>query len=812
MSSNDSVVLGCDDLPEDIPPRGKKSAYKILLAKLSLGRKSKKTNFTIPFLKGVDLNDIEVLRDKGSKFVERENSVIDSIKECFHIHRDYVLLAGRFVSWRNMTLIPRRFFSNAIRTYHQSVITKHGKVESMTRGISRKLLQTVNTLETRLNSIPDPVRELSYTYTTAKNFIDKTCMRLLNDSNSCVEQIQYVFLRTAITLTDNPLENLQRIEEVYMQLSSGEILLPVNVLRNAGKATANLASGFKMKLEESSQGLSTAMSSLSSLIAMDGRIDVGLPSVKSKAVRVTDTLELIEKTCDTFTDLNSNESKTSTQLQIWHSEFRSWINSSMLNNENSSISISIPDLFYRREEDDEKWSFFLDTDYEELYSVYGDEFKTCYERMERDADVKRISIPARDLMDDIINAVKRGRVTVINRDPVNERNNMRQLGVVNSGGVNSDNFQFCDEDEIAISNRGVVSLDSCVKEMVPVDGRWIDKIDFEKLVYLSGSLCKMLNVLIDEQNYAFDNKSFVRKFKPGQDQVFSFSKITGQKFTKFHNVLSYGNTIHRPISIGLHAFQDLLLKLKISYDSPTAVQVMRRVQEGLYFGAVKTSIDLAEIHGPYQSCQGISPHRIGLLQFDYVQEFDRRKHLSHELYDWTPVLDRLKIWKMRNSVLTGQGPDEDVMRVSDTIASFDVLHNLNDVVTSSDLTTGKEVVRFNAHFQHEMERLGIWTPELYEILSKTSDNETIKRVLMQYGVPNHVMNLFKTRRDVDNHQFFIAAAMQPYLDQGVAIRYHGRSDYSCAKDKTQSDVDEIHRLLTASYKLRMKNGLYSFGD
>ena len=49
---------------------------------------------------------------------------------------------------------------------------------------------------------------------------------------------------------------------------------------------------------------------------------------------------------------------------------------------------------------------------------------------------------------------------------------------------------------------------------------------------------------------------------------------------------------------------DALIKMRIPFESEMALEVNSRIFETIYYGAVKKSQELAEIHGPYSSFQG----------------------------------------------------------------------------------------------------------------------------------------------------------------------------------------------------------------
>ena len=57
---------------------------------------------------------------------------------------------------------------------------------------------------------------------------------------------------------------------------------------------------------------------------------------------------------------------------------------------------------------------------------------------------------------------------------------------------------------------------------------------------------------------------------------------------------------HRPIGIGVQGFADLLMQLRLPFESKGAIELNREIFETIYFAAVTMSCEMAEVDGPYQ--------------------------------------------------------------------------------------------------------------------------------------------------------------------------------------------------------------------
>ena len=55
----------------------------------------------------------------------------------------------------------------------------------------------------------------------------------------------------------------------------------------------------------------------------------------------------------------------------------------------------------------------------------------------------------------------------------------------------------------------------------------------------------------------------------------------------------------RPVGLGLMGLQDALFKLNTAFDSEKGMQVSKKVQEEIYYHALKASMELSKKYGPH---------------------------------------------------------------------------------------------------------------------------------------------------------------------------------------------------------------------
>ena len=64
------------------------------------------------------------------------------------------------------------------------------------------------------------------------------------------------------------------------------------------------------------------------------------------------------------------------------------------------------------------------------------------------------------------------------------------------------------------------------------------------------------------------------------------------------------NKRHRPIGIGVQGLADTFLMMRLAFESDEAQRLNRDIFETIYYSALKTSCELARLHGPYETYEG----------------------------------------------------------------------------------------------------------------------------------------------------------------------------------------------------------------
>jgi ribonucleotide reductase alpha subunit len=281
--------------------------------------------------------------------------------------------------------------------------------------------------------------------------------------------------------------------------------------------------------------------------------------------------------------------------------------------------------------------------------------------------------------------------------------------------------------------------------------------------------------------------------------VFNFEKlqnVAGVATYNLNNVIdvnyyptpecSKTNFDNRPIGIGIQGLADVFFIFGFPFGSEEARELNRKILENIYYGATKMSISLAKKYGTYESFQN-SHHSRGKLQFHLC---DKDIELT---LDWSNVLEDLKKYGMRNSLLTALMPTASTSQICGNTEAFEAI--------TSNLylrkTMSGEFTVVNNYLIKDLIKLGLWTKDVYEEL--LHDNGSVQKIQC---IPRKLKDIYKTAFEVKMTDILKQAIdRSPFVD-------HQQSMNLFMKDINLSALNSSHfyswknGLKTAVYYLR----------
>jgi len=214
---------------------------------------------------------------------------------------------------------------------------------------------------------------------------------------------------------------------------------------------------------------------------------------------------------------------------------------------------------------------------------------------------------------------------------------------------------------------------------------------------------------------------------------------------------------NRKIGLGIMGFADLLIQMRIPYNSEDAVKMGEKVMKFIRDEGHKMSQELAETRGPFPN--------------------------------WGQSVFANKGIKMRNATITTIAPTGTISIIAGSSSGIEPLFAIS-YVRRNILDTGDELVEVNPLFETVARARGFYTDELMRKIAGHGSLHGIEEV------PKDVREVFVTAHDIspENH-IRLQAAFQKYTDNAVS------KTVNFPYEATTKEVEDVYML---AYKLGCK--------
>ena len=449
-------------------------------------------------------------------------------------HPDYNILAGRIVVSNHQKNTSSSFQEVMSQLYNFR--DKHGEQSSL---ISEELYSISVEHGASLDALCDYSRDYLIDY-----FGFKTLERayLMKIEKQIVERPQHMWLRVAIGIHG---KDFDRVKQTYEYMSQKYFTHATPTLFNAGTKRPQLSSCFLIAMEQDSiSGIYNTLSDCANISKWAGGIGMHIHNIRATGSHIRGTngtsngivpmLRVFNNTAK-YVDQGGGKRNGSfaIYLEPWHADIEIFLQmrknhgDEELKARDLFYGLWIPDLFMERVKTDGTWTLMCPDECPGLSDVYGDEFKTLYEKYE-DSGRGRITVSARKLWFQIMDAqMETGTPYLCYKDAANRKSNQKNVGIIKSSNLCTEIMEVSTPEETAVCNLASIALPSCIdhSQTPPV-------YDFAKLHDVSRAVTYNLNKVIDVNYYP----------TPKTDA---------------------SNAKHRPIGIGVQGLADTLFKWDI---------------------------------------------------------------------------------------------------------------------------------------------------------------------------------------------------------------------------------------------------------
>jgi ribonucleotide reductase alpha subunit len=680
------------------------------------------------------------------------------------LNPDYGTLAGRIiVSNHQKNTDP--IFSNVMKElyYFYDIHNKHKPL------VSSQLWQFVQEHDVDLNNMIEHSRDYLIDY-----FGFKTLERayLFKKGKHIIERPQHMWMRVAVGIhgdLNNP-KALELIKETYDLMSQKYFTHATPTLFNAGTPRPQMSSCYLIAMEDDSiEGIFNTLKDCAHISKWAGGIGLHVHNVRAKGSHIQGTngtsnglvpMLRVFNNAARYVDQGGNKRNGSfaIYLEPWHSdifdflEMRKNHGDEEMKGRDLFYALWVSDLFMERvKEKNGKWSLFCPHECPGLSDVYGQEFKTLYEKYEAEGKARK-TVVARDLWFAILDAqMETGTPYLLYKDAVNIKSNQKNLGTVKSSNLCTEITEYSDATETAVCNLASIGLPTFVNQETK-------QFDFDGLYHVTKVITNNLNRVIDINFYPTEK-------------------------TKKSNFR------HRPIGIGVQGLADAFILLDIPFHSEEAKLLNKQIFETIYYAALKKSNELAferttllksllngprdnllenvnkyeydclkrtnlDLLGAYTSFEG-SPASEGILQFDMwsITPSDR--------YDWLNLKESIKKYGIRNSLLVAPMPTASTSQILGFNECFEPFtSNLY-----SRRTLAGEFVVVNKYLMRELIQIGHWNEQIKNNI--IANKGSIQQLTI---LPEHIRNKYKIVWEIPmKHIIDMAADRGPFICQSQSL-------------------------------------------
>jgi ribonucleoside-diphosphate reductase alpha subunit len=326
----------------------------------------------------------------------------------------------------------------------------------------------------------------------------------------------------------------------------------------------------------------------------------------------------------------------------------------------------------------------------------------------------------------------------------------RGMGVFNGilTGQCSEIVEYTAPDETAVCSLASINL----SKFVDIEN---STMYYKKLAEIAGKVTSVLNKTID----------------------YSFYPTECAKRSHFR---------HRPLGLGISGLQDVFFILKIPFNSEKAKVINRRIMESIYYGAVKKSIELAKLHGTYETYQG-SPASQGKLNFDLWNTKP-----DEELgFDWNTLRHDLEKYGLKNSLHIALMPTASSASILGVTECFEPQKSN---IFKRQVLSG-EFVLVNKYLAKELEQLGLWNDKIVnKILWNQGSIQSIAEI------PDQTKQIFKTAYEHSMKDIIdMAADRNPWVDQSQSLNLFV---------EVLDDINKLTSMLFYAYSKNLKTLMY----
>lgn len=655
----------------------------------------------------------------GASTKELDNLSIQTAAMLIGEEPQYSLLASRLLG----IYIIEEVRNLGISSFSESVA--YGASKGL---IAQKTLDFVTENKETLEAAIKQRRNEKFQYFGLRTVYDRY---LLKDpqTRDVFETPQYFFMRVACGLAKTAEEAI----ELYRLTSNLDYLPSTPTLFNSGTIHPQMSSCYLLDSPlDDLRSIYSKYQDIAMLSKFAGGIGVAYHRVRSRGSLIKGTnghsngivpwLKTLDSSVAAVNQGGKRKGACCVYLESWHADIEEFLElrdntgDEAKRTHNLNLANWIPDLFMKRVEDDGMWSLFDPKIMPELTDSYGEEFEKLYTEAEKqERFVKQVR--ARDLYQRMMKTLAQtGNGWMTFKDHANIKSNQtaEKENVIHLSNLCTEILEITNNDETAVCNLGSVNLSHHVTE---------NGVNYRKIRETVSTAVKFLDRVVDINFYPIDQ-----------------AKASNHKW--------------RPVGLGCMGLQDVFFKLGLPFDSEEARKISRKIQEEVYYAAVKTSCELAEELGAHENFHETRAAK-GELQFDlWGVEPERADR-------WQKLKADIKKHGLRNSLIIAVAPTATIASIS---GCYEAIEPQVSNLFKRETLSG-EFLQVNQHLVKDLKKIGLWTQDIRDQIK--ANEGSIQNIT---EIPEALRKVYRTAWELPMKSLIeMAAERGAFIDQSQSL-------------------------------------------
>ncbi len=606
----------------------------------------------------IELNNQVIIKDKEGKYqLEKDKESL----ECYI--KDYV--TPRLKKFNNLEERLRYLIEN--NYYCEEVINKYS-MEFM-----EKVYKRINDSNFKFQS-----------YMSANKFYQNYALKS-DDGKIILETYNDKVLIVSLALADG---NEKLALNLADKLIKQEFQPATPTFLNAGRKRAGeMVSCFLLSVEDSTEGISYAISSANHLSKIGGGVALNLTKLRASGESIkgiegaaggpVGVAKMLEQSFSYFNQMGARQGAGAVYLSVFHPDFELLMDTKKINADEKvrlaslSLGAIIHDKFMELAEKNKvAYAFYPHCVYKK-YGVHLDEIKMdeWYDKLANDEDIRKKEINPRQMLTKIAQMQQEsGYPYVIFIDTANKEHVLKDVGTIKMSNLCCEIFQYQTSSDI--------------------------KGYGEKNYWGQDISCNLGSLNIAN---VMDNKDIESTVNTA---IRALTFVSDKTDIKQVPTVKNGNDKSHSIGLGAMNLHGYLVRENILYTSKEAVEFCNVFFAMIRYYAIKASMEIAiernEAFDGFEKSEYAKGKESAVLskyyRESYLPKSDKIKELFEGIYiptteDWSKLLDDVKEKGIYNAYLTAIAPTQSISYVQNATSSIMPITEPVEVRTYGDSTT-----------------------------------------------------------------------------------------------------------------------------